>query len=406
MAVLILGTSVKKSATQRSFAQQTASWWNFQSIDTMKFSRDPSRQYLSDIKTLQTISDQQAKAISETGATYIAIGTPYDEEFLPVLTTWVTAARKYHLRVWFRGNWSGWEGWFSYPTISRDEHFQKTKVFVEKNPHLFEDGDIFSACPECENGGPGDPRKTGDVQGHREFLIREYQMLTDEFKAQDKRIQVNFNSMNKDVADLVMDKPTTTALGGLVVIDHYVKDPTQLNDDVTEVASRSGGQVVLGEFGAPIPDIHGTMTDDEQAQWVKDVLKLLSANPHLVGLNYWTDMGGSTAIWNDHGDAKPAVAVIQKFYTPKVVVGTITNTAGNTVDQVTFRSDRDNVLAVGRNFQVPYLNTDESITVTAPGYKNSTFTVSELIENAHISLTPENPDFWYQANAWFSHLFQ
>jgi hypothetical protein len=148
------------------------------------------------------------------------------------------------------------------------------------------------------------------------------------------------------------------------------------------------------------------MTDEEQAQWVKETLKLLSANPHLVGLNYWTDMGGSTAIWNDHGEAKPAVAVIQKFYTPKVVVGTITNTAGNDVDQVSFQSERDNVLAIGRNFQVPYLNTDESITVTAPGYQKAAFTVTQLIDNSHISLTPENPNLWYQVTAWLSQLFQ
>jgi len=37
--------------------------------------------------------------------------------------------------------------------------------------------------------------------------------------------------MNKDVADSVMDPQTTSALDGIVVIDHYVRTPDILADE-------------------------------------------------------------------------------------------------------------------------------------------------------------------------------
>ena len=62
------------------------------------------------------------------------------------------SARKHSLKVWFRGNLSGWEEWFGYPSINRDEHTAGIVRFITNNPDLFEDGDIFVTCNECENG--------------------------------------------------------------------------------------------------------------------------------------------------------------------------------------------------------------------------------------------------------------
>src|SRR3989344_6298983 len=84
------------------------------SIDTMKYSRDVAREKLNS-SSFDEVIDKQVSEISATGATHIAIGTPYDDEFLPFLKRWVVAARKYNLKVWFRGNLSGWEEWFGYP---------------------------------------------------------------------------------------------------------------------------------------------------------------------------------------------------------------------------------------------------------------------------------------------------
>jgi len=371
----------------------------------MKYSRDPSAQYLSNMPELNKVSDQMAKDIAATGATHMVVDTPYDDQFLPILKVWVAAARKYNLHVWYRGNWSGWENWFGYASITRDQHIQKTKDFIIKNPDLFQEGDIFTACPECENGGPGDPRLNGDAAGHRAFLIAEYKMMTETFRGIGKNVQVNYNSMNGDVARLIMDKETTAALGGVVVIDHYVKTPAELNYDISQIAQNSGGQVILGEFGAPIPDIHGNMTDDQQADWIKQSLNLLASNPDLAGLNYWTNMGGSTAIWTDKGVAKPAVAVITSYFKPQTIDGTIKNTLGSNIDQAIVQSTEKRVVTENGNYEIAFVNGDEQVTISADGYITQKMPISQLKSQSNVILEVENPNLWFKIREWFKNLF-
>lgn len=307
-----------------------ATWWEIQSIDTMKDSRDLAREKLND-QSYDVVIDNYVSAIAASGATHVAIGTPYDEEFVPYMRRWVASARKYRLSVWFRGNWSGWEGWFNYPKITRAQHLEKTRNFILKHPDLFVDGDLFSSCPECENGGPGDPRKTGDVKGFREFFKSLYQTTKSSFSDIKVDVQSNLFSVNGDVAKLVMDPATTSALGGIVVVDHYVTDPNQLVADLDDYARISQGKVVLGEFGAPIPDLHPQMNATAQAEWIKTVLSGISKSNNVVGLNYWTGFNSSTKIWNNDGLPRPAVSVLYDYYVPRQVVFTVTNEIGQPI---------------------------------------------------------------------------
>ncbi len=300
------------------------SYWEIQSIDTMKFSRDLAREKLNDVSFGEIINMQVAE-IAATGATHVAIGTPYDEEFIPFLKMWIRAARANNLNVWFRGNFSGWEEWFGYQKIDQKEHLQKTQDFILRNLEIFENGDIFTSCTECENGGPGDPRDTKDVAGYRQFLITEYKVSKEAFSSIGKNVASNYFSMNGDVAYLVMDKKTTQALGGIIVIDHYIKDPEQLSKDIRQLSERSEGNIILGEFGAPIPDIHGAMTEYEQALWIDKALFELANIKDLAGINYWTGFGGTTNIWRDDGSKKSGVEVLSGYYTPKVLSGIVVN---------------------------------------------------------------------------------
>lgn len=306
------------------FAQPDEKTWVIQSIDTMKYSRDLARAKLNDDDFSQVI-DTQVRNIAETGANYVAIDTPYDQEFLPMLSRWVLAARKYNLHVWFRGNFSGWENWFGYPRITRAQHMEKTQSFILDHPDIFEDGDIFSACPECENGGPGDPRHTGDVSGFRNFIITEYALAQGAFEEIGKKVSANYYPMNADVAKLVMDKQTTLSMGGVVVVDHYVNSPETLVDDIRKIQEKTGGKIVLGEFGAPIPGIHGKMTEPQQAQWIESVLGKLITVSWVDGVNYWSNAGGTTGIWDKDGKAFSAVPIIKKYFKPEIVFGIVTD---------------------------------------------------------------------------------
>ena len=192
-----------------AISHDPANYWDIRSIDTMKYSRDQAFSKLNDPKFDQEIETQVAN-IKSTGANYIAIGTPYDAQFLPFLKRWVSEARKNDLHIWFRGNFSSWEGWFGYKKgMSLAQHTQKSILFIKNNPDLFENGDIFSSCPECENGAIGDPRTTRKVVEYRSFIISETAQTTLAFEQIKKDVSTNFWSMNGDVANLIMDKSTS-----------------------------------------------------------------------------------------------------------------------------------------------------------------------------------------------------
>lgn len=351
-----------------SNAQVAQKQWEIQSVDTMKHTRDLAREKLND-SSFDRFIDQQIRSIKNVGATHVAIGTPYDEEFIPYLTRWVNSARENNLNVWFRGNFSGWEGWFDYPSITRDEHTSKVIDFIRTNPGLFESGDIFSSCPECENGGPGDPRFNNDLNGHRQFLISEYSAVKEAFSEIGKNVTSNSYSMNADVARLVMDKETTRALDNIVVIDHYIQNPEQYSKDISEIAESSGGKVVIGEFGAPIPDIHGDFSNNQQSRWIENTMKEFSWNTDLIGINYWTYSGGSTRIVNEDGRPLPAYRTIKEFYTSSVVKGKVVTETGNPLPGVSVSAmGRSIVTNEDGEFSLPYIPEGSVVEVSSKKY--------------------------------------
>jgi len=381
---LLFGFSILKADSKEEVAP--AKFWNVQSIDTMKYSRDIAREKLND-PTYDVQIYKQVKTIAGTGATHISIGTPYDAEFLPILRRWVNAARASDLHVWYRGNFSGWEEWFDYKKISREEHKVMTREFIESNADLFVDGDVFTACPECENGGPGDPRRTGDVEGYREFLIEEHDIMEKSFKKISKNVIINYNSSNGDVARLIMDKDTTRALGGIVAIDHYVASGDQTSFDISEIAKESGGKVVLSEFGAPIPDIHGDMSEGDQAEWIEKTMKVLASNKDIVGMNYWVNRGGSTRLWNDDGSARSAVKSLTAAYSPKNVSATVKNAYGKNISSAKIQILGYNTTSdKNGKFTIPYIDGKEAVHVTADNYKPMSLAISYLIENNELTM--------------------
>lgn len=306
--------SFLQRATKKPLSQPVANRsWEIRSIDTMKYSRDRARLKLN-YESFYAVIDKQMANITGTGANYVAIGTPYDEEFRPMLARWVAAARKYKLRVWFRGNFSGWEGWFNYPKIDRLNHIAKTKQFITDNQDLFADGDIFTSCPECEHGARVELSNPQSLEEHKAFLITEQEVAKEGFAQIGKKVETGYYSMNGDLASVLMDRETTSALGGVVVIDHYVETPEKLAQDIRELAKKSGGKVILGEFGAPIPDIHGKMTEEEQNAWIHLALTEIAAIPELIGVNYWVNIDGTTALWNNDGSERAAVKTVRDFY--------------------------------------------------------------------------------------------
>jgi hypothetical protein len=381
-------------------------FFHVQAIDTMKFSRDIAREKMNNVAYDKEIETQTGN-IAGTGATHIAISTPYDDEFIPYMKRWVNTARRHNLKVWFRGNFSGWEGWFDYPKIGRNEHSKMLQYFIENNSDLFENGDVFTSCPECENGGEGDPRITRDIEGFRSFLIYENTIVQEEFLKMNKVVITNYYSMNGDVAQLIMDKDTTRQLGAVITIDHYVSTPEKLAIDVHRMAEGSGGKVVLGEFGAPIPDIHGDMTEQTQADWVDRALENVIKGGFVESVNYWTNMGGSTMAWNDDYSPRQVVQTITKYFKPYVIQGNVKDTIGNLLDGVRVSSGLASTESTDGHYSLPTISRDTRVQFSKPGYLDvyQTITLTEGSEVADIALTPIGNSLWDTLYALFSSLF-
>lgn len=373
------------------YPEPKLSFWQVRSIDTMKYSRDMSREKLRD-QSFDKVIDEQVKNIAEAGATHIAIDTPYDEEFLPMLKRWVKAARKYELNVWFRGNWSGWEEWFDYPRIGREEHIAKTKSFILANGGLFEDGDIFSFCPECENSGQWDLSLAEDIKEYKDFIIEEHKTAESAFQKINKRVSSNYFSMNGYVARLIMDKEMTASSGGIAVIDHYVDTSEKLIKDIKELAEKSGGKIVLGEFGVPIPDIHGEMTQSEQAEWIKNSLSALTEIKEVVGINYWVSVGGSTQIWDSDGRELQGAKILKQFYRPNVIYGLIQDELGRPIANARITHSGNSVFSRGDGYfeLLSPKNENSKFQISKTGYINQEARITSGGEQTEIVLVKKN----------------
>jgi len=179
--------------------------------------------------------------------------------------------------------------------------------------------------------------------------------------------------MNADVARLVMDMDTTGKLGGIVAIDHYVKDTDKIVSDIQDIALRSGGRIVLSEFGAPIPDIHGEMSEKEQALWINKLMLSLAKMSELEGVNYWTSYGGSTRLWNNDDTPKEAAIVITKYYSPHVYSGTVINEAGIPLNQALIIT-KDGSSRVDDNGKFLFPTTEDTFIIKANGYVDQAIT--------------------------------
>lgn len=318
----------------KSVLASPSTFWTVQAIDTMKTSRDLTL-YKRDDKNFDAEIRKELKAVKALGANYVAIDGAYDEEYIPWLSRWVKVAREEGLKVWFRGNFSGWHGWFGPKDMTRKEHLRATKDFILSHPELFEDGDSFTACPECEYGGPGNPLETGDFDGFRRFMLYEYTVMNKAFAKIGKQVHTNWFSINPDVAKAVLDEEIVQAAGNLITLDYFVKDARQLEEGLDFFTQKfPDAKILIGEFGAPIPEINGTMTDDQQVEFVEGVFNLLAKRPEVIGVNYWVSSGGSTALLTKDSEPKKAAEVVKHFFTPGVIKGTLTNTLGDRLKKI------------------------------------------------------------------------
>lgn len=388
------------------------SLWQYQCIDTMKISRDSARSWKDAPNFTKEIAKEVA-TIKSLGANCIAIGTPYDEEFIPYLKLWVTQARQNSLHVWFRGNFSGWEGWFNYPkNLYPEGHLLKTRQFIVSHPDLFENGDIFTPAVEAENGWGNGYVPSTDYPAFRKFLIDEHTNAQDAFSQIGKNVVTNWLSMSGGLARDMLDQQTINALDNTVTIDHYVKDPAAMKDFIDYFHNNFNASVVIGEFGAPIPDINGDMTEQEQTDFVSNVFHTIYQEGTTVyGVNYWVLTEGSTSLLDQSGKLKQVTHAIQYYYKPANITGNVTDELGDGIPSAHIVvNNGENKVVTNDNGQYSVTIPVESVTldISKENYKSEEQTVSITTSGSvrhNIVLKPEQPSLFYNIRLAIKNFF-
>jgi hypothetical protein len=169
--------------------------WHYQCIDTMKDSRDSARQFTGDSEKAKIFIQNEVSIIKSLGASCVALGTPYDQEFIPLLSWWALEVHKQGMQVWFRSNFSGWEGWFDYPEFTTaEEHYKLLKEFILANPNLFAEGDILSPAPEAENGILGNPWRSWEARADlKNFVLKSSEVCQQAISQIKKRCTVGIS---------------------------------------------------------------------------------------------------------------------------------------------------------------------------------------------------------------------
>ncbi len=390
---------IKPLKNVSSATTTTQTLWKYQCIDTMKTSRDRERNWREQNNLHQSIPKQVA-LIKSLGANCIAIDTPYDDEFLPYLTQWVYEARKNNLHIWFRGNFSSWEGWFGYPkTMTSQTLLSKTSTFIKKNAALFADGDIFTPAPEAENGGEFNQVEPDEYVAFRAFLIAEYTTTKKAFAAIGKQVDVNWLSMNGGLAKRMLDQPTVSQIGNKVTIDHYIANPSDMTTYINYFAKTFNAKVIVGEFGSPIPEINGAMTEDQQANFVDSLFaKLYLSRDKVDAVNYWVLYDSSTALLNPNGTNRKVAAVVQKYFKPLQITGIIKDPFGNLIRSVSVVDDTFHIKFTTNDkgeFSFLLPNEKNKLTFTKNTYGSLTTTIKPNQENTFtLTMIPKSESMW------------
>lgn len=379
--------------------------WEVKSVDTMKTSRDLAREKLHD-NSYDTIIERDLMLIKDIGANYVAIDTPYDDQFLPYLRRWVKIARKTGLKVWFRGNFSSWEGWFDYPkNMTPQEHIRATAQFIDKNRDLFEDGDAFDPCPECENAQWWPQPQKNDE--YNRFVSNQQVTLKNSFEKIGKKVHTNWTGIIGGRAREVLDANAVKSLDNLVAIDHYTSSVANMDSYIDYFANTFNAKTLVSEFGAPIPDMHGTMTDKQQAVFIDSMMNVFYENKEQVyGLNYFALGTGTTEIIDVKGNPKLAYETIKKYYSPATVSGVVTDQLGQKIkDVVVSANDKKSVSITDKDgdYSLTVPATDTDILIEKEQYTTQSKDINLTYNQAYVLnsiLVPNNPSWLYRFRLW------
>lgn len=293
-------------------------------IDVMTDSQDIAGKPLSLAE-----KEKRCQQIADYKGNGVAVSAPYNvpSNFPdPDVQTheWIMAAAKFGLKVQLRKSWADDEGWYGVPKQTANDRITDTanwiKAYHTKYPGDFAHVQIFTPKPEPQNMGIGGvngytpfrfPDKTAFNKWLRDitaackiaFSLIGITNITVGHFGFDGFIVCGFNNPDWQGKSF-LEPATVTALGNLIVFDHYPPDGTNMAQFITVFKKAwPGVKYGLGEYGT-------TGSGDKVAK-LKEVLDTVKDDPMFSGfINYWNLDGGPDVSLV----ANPTVAGLLKSY--------------------------------------------------------------------------------------------
>ncbi|MBI1862873.1 carboxypeptidase regulatory-like domain-containing protein [Candidatus Microgenomates bacterium] len=156
------------------------------------------------------------------------------------------------------------------------------------------------------------------------------------------------------------------------------------------------------EYGAPIPDIHGNLTEDQQNELIRrNLMALVEIRDIVGGINYWTAFGGSTEIFNG-ADKSPrkAAKTLESYYNPLMISGNIQDEFGGAISGATVSNGVSNATTnILGNYSLMATPDHLTLAVTKNNFKSQTIAVAEKDGeknySKNVALITEKHDFGY-----------
>lgn len=274
-----------------------------------------------------TFVNSWVKKAKELGANYVAISTPYEDpscaSSMKVTTLWVETIRAHGLNVWHRHMPLAFEGIYDVPKKKVD-YLPSITRYIQQNPGLFQEGDIFTPIPEPQNGGIEGitycPEGVCQFKNTAEFnrWLRDAMTLS---RREFEKIGIGdigigyygldgfivWGANNPDWSGFLEDE--TVEMMGNITLDHYPQlINTSFRQDLAEFRQKYPTiPLIIGEWGAVGPS--------SKSQQITDAITWIQQDPYLTGFNYWhMGMGGNEAIINESFQALEGFSEIKAFF--------------------------------------------------------------------------------------------
>lgn len=267
----------------------------YKSVDVMKLSKDNVNNPLSDADM-----DRVIASLKSLGITHIAISVPMD--YAAYATRWCGRVHAAGLKVLHRGTWNAIEGLYNNtklvgaarPTNAIQYWTDKTRDYIINNPDIFAAGDLWAPLPERTEGIFQDatsflPPPLPD--NYATFFNGLLDVSKQAFVTIGKSVECGFTTNNFTEVRSGWIPQSLFDKAGIICIDHYQQDPSQMYNEIKAVASIHGKKVFLQEWGNYWDT--DTAINLANCEVMYDTLTRLADEGVLVGYNDWSGWPGA-----------------------------------------------------------------------------------------------------------------